>query len=115
MRRKRECTVFRQADYRQLAAEKERPVMVRNRIYKESQGGEDRYEDKPEQVKHREERNRLRAEETKRLGHKPTGDVAHIIPISSKRSDTSNVRVETVRKNRGWRKGESGYKVPKEK
>lgn len=89
--------------------------MVRNRIYKESEGGEDRYEDTAKQVKHREERNRLRAQETKRLGHKPTGDVAHILPVGTGSATSPRVRVETVKKNRGWRKGQSGYRVPTEK
>lgn len=86
--------------------------MVRHRDYQR----EDKYEDKPSQVLHREERNRLRAQETKKLGHKPAGDVAHRLPVGSKGSgNIGNVKVETVKRNRGWRKGESGYKVPVDK
>lgn len=77
---------------------------------------DERYEDTPEQVKHREARNVARAHETKRIGHSPSGDVAHKVPLSGGGANTrSNERVETVKKNRGWRKGESNYRVPKEK
>lgn len=41
-------------------------------------------------------------------------DVAHITALSSGGTNTpGNLKVETVKKNRGWRKGTSGYKVPK--
>lgn len=77
---------------------------------------EDKYENRPDQVRNREARNRARAHETKKLGHSPTGDVAHRVPLSGKGSSgDSNVHVETVKANRGWRKGQSGYKVPTEK
>lgn len=86
--------------------------MVRHRDYQK----EDRYEDRPEQVKNREQRNVARAHETKRIGHPPSGDVAHKVPLSGRGANTNrNIHVETVKKNRGWRKGESNYKVPKEK
>lgn len=74
------------------------------------------YEDSPAQVKHREERNRLRAQETKKLGHAPVGDVAHIKPLAKVgHSDLANTRVESVHKNRSWRKGQKGYAVPIDK
>lgn len=74
------------------------------------------YQGKPEQIKHREERNKARAEETKRLGHKPAGDVAHIRPLAGGGSNSlSNARVESVAKNRSWRGGQKGYKVPVDK
>lgn len=77
---------------------------------------EDRYENKPEQVKHREERNVARAHETKKIGHSPRGDVAHKVPLSGGGANTrGNIHVEKIAKNRGWRKGESNYRVPKEK
>jgi hypothetical protein len=74
---------------------------------------EDVREDTPAQVKHREERNKARAEATKRLGHSPKGDVAHIKPLDrGGRNISSNERVESVARNRGWRKGMKGYYVP---
>jgi hypothetical protein len=77
---------------------------------------DERYEDSPTQVKHREERNLARSHVAKASGKKLSGDVAHFNPLSGGGSNTrSNVHVETVAKNRGWRKGESGYKVPTEK
>lgn len=73
----------------------------------------DAYQGKPEQIKHRAERNKLRAEETKKLGHAPVGDVAHVHSLKSGGTNTlSNARVESVAKNRSWRKGQKGYHVP---
>ena len=77
---------------------------------------DERYEDSPKQVKYREERNVARHHAQKASGKKLSGDVAHRVPLSGGGSNRdSNIHVETVKKNRGWRKGESGYKVPKEK
>jgi putative SOS response-associated peptidase YedK len=77
---------------------------------------EARYEDTPAQIKHREERNQLRAEEAKKLGRAPVGDVAHIRPLESGGVNTlSNARVESVAKNRSWRKGQKKYTVPVDK
>jgi hypothetical protein len=74
---------------------------------------EEHYEDSPAQVKHREERNLLRAHTAKRLGHNPAGDVAHIKPLDREgRNTLGNSRVESVAKNRSWRKGQRGYHVP---
>lgn len=90
--------------------------MVRNRIYSEAKGGEDVREDRPDEIKRREARNLARAHETKRLGRNPAGDVAHIKSLKGKGTNApSNIRVETVKRNRGWRAGESGYKVPIDK
>lgn len=73
------------------------------------------YEEQPEQVKHREERNRARALLSKGHPKSLSGDVAHITPMAKGgRSTPKNLRVETVAKNRGWRKGQKGYNVPKD-
>jgi hypothetical protein len=74
---------------------------------------EDRYEDTPAQIRHREERNLLRAHTAKKLGHAPSGDVAHIKPLAGGGANSlGNSRVESVHKNRSWRKGQRGYTVP---
>jgi hypothetical protein len=74
------------------------------------------YEDTPEQIKHREERNLLRAHTAAKLGHSPVGDVAHISPLAGGGSNSmGNSRVESVNKNRSWRKGQKGYHVPVDK
>ena len=77
---------------------------------------EDRYENTPEQVKHREERNLLRAHTAAKLGHAPLGDVAHIVPLAGGGSNSlGNSRVESVHKNRSWRAGQKKYHVPLDK
>jgi hypothetical protein len=74
------------------------------------------YEERPEQVKHREERNRARALLAKTSGKALSGDVGHIKPLKAGGSNTpGNVHVESIAKNRGWRKGQRGYHVPTEK
>jgi hypothetical protein len=77
---------------------------------------EAKYEDTPAQIAHREDRNRARAAETRRLGRNPVGeDIAHIKPMASGGKGTpGNVRVESVHKNRSWRAGQKGYHVPKD-
>lgn len=78
---------------------------------------DEKYEDSPSQVRHREERNKNRRE-FKASGKVLPGnrDIAHINPLDRGGGNTrSNLKVETVKKNRSWRKGESGYKVPKDK
>jgi len=76
---------------------------------------EDLREDTPTQVRHREERNLLRAHIAKKLGHAPTGDVAHINPLDGGgKNDLTNARVESIHKNRSWRKGMRGYHVPRD-
>ena len=73
------------------------------------------YQGRPEQIKHRAERNQARRDETKKLGHAPQGDVAHIQPLAGGGTNTSrNERVEAVAKNRSWRRGQKGYHVPKD-
>jgi hypothetical protein len=74
------------------------------------------YQGKPEQIKHRAERNAARAAATKSAGHALSGDVAHKVPLDRGGSNTrSNERVETVKKNRSWRRGQTGYHVPDDK
>jgi hypothetical protein len=76
---------------------------------------EDKYEDTPAQVEHRMARNRLRAQMTKKLGHAPAGDVAHINALDNHGSNSlSNAKVESVAKNRSWRAGRKGYSVPRD-
>ena len=79
---------------------------------------DEKYEDSPKQVKHREERNLAHRQFKKASPKALSGnrDVAHIKPLAGDGPNTrANERIETVAKNRGWRKGESGYKVPTEK
>lgn len=68
------------------------------------------YHAKPEQIKKRAMRNQARRElmEDGRV-HKGDGkDVDHKRPLRSGGSNAkSNLRVESVHKNRGWRKGKS--------
>lgn len=74
------------------------------------------YEEQPAQVKHREERNRARAALAKTRSKPLSGDVGHKKPLAGGGSNApSNVHVESVAKNRGWRKGRHGYSVPTEK
>jgi hypothetical protein len=71
------------------------------------------YQGRPEQIKHRSERNEARRAETKKLGHAPQGDVAHITPLAGGGKNTlRNEKVESAAKNRSWRKGQRGYRVP---
>lgn len=70
-----------------------------------------KYESSPIQVKHREERNKARDEMVKKGAVKPGQDVDHKKPLASGGSNApSNQRARSVTANRGWRKGESGYK-----
>ena len=77
----------------------------------------DAYQGKPEQIKHRAERNAAHRAFDKANGAKPvSGDVAHIKALDSGGSNSrSNERVESVAKNRSWRKGQKGYRVPLDK
>lgn len=76
----------------------------------------DAYQGKPEQIKHRAERNEARRAETKKLGHPPVGDVAHIQPLVGGGKNTlANEKVESAKKNRSWRAGMKGYRVPVDK
>ncbi len=76
----------------------------------------DTYQGKPEQIKHRAERNAARREAEK-AGKAVAGkDVAHIKPLAGGGSNKgSNERVESEAKNRSWRRGMTGYKVPIDK
>lgn len=90
--------------------------MSKNPPDKRNYKKEDRYEDSPAQIRHREERNLLRAHMTAKLGHPLHGDVAHINPLAGGGINSlGNARVESVAKNRSWRKGQHGYKVPIDK
>jgi hypothetical protein len=74
------------------------------------------YQGRPEQIKHRAERNEARRAETKKLGHAPSGDVAHITPLAGGGANKlSNERVESAKKNRSWRAGQTKYHVPVDK
>lgn len=72
------------------------------------------YNAKPEMVKRREENNLARAK-MMRAGKVQKGDgkdVAHKVALDNGGSTTdANLKVESAKKNRGWRKT-SGYKVP---
>jgi hypothetical protein len=74
------------------------------------------YQGRPEQIKHRAERNQARRDEAKKLGHAPKGDVAHIRPLAGGGPNAlGNERVESAAKNRSWRRGQRGYNVPVDK
>lgn len=71
------------------------------------------YENTPEQVKHREERNRARARTEKQLGRKLASneDVDHRKPLGAGGSNgPGNTRVVSEHRNTAWRKGQKGYK-----
>jgi hypothetical protein len=69
------------------------------------------YQGTPEQIKHREERNAARRLMIKE-GHAHKGDgkdVGHIHGLKHG-NVSSNLDMETKHYNRGWRRGEKGYK-----
>ena len=74
------------------------------------------YNARPEMVNRREDNNLARAQ-MMRAGKVKKGDgkdVAHIRALDSGGSTSaSNLKVESAKKNRGWRKT-SGYKVPRD-
>ena len=75
-----------------------------------------KYESTPEQKHKRAERNKARRElEREGVVHKGDGkEVDHKRPLGAGGSnDRSNLRAIDAEKNRGWRKGESGYKPKK--
>ena len=81
--------------------------MARVRDYKHEYNS---YHAKPEQVKKRAMRNQARRDLTEEgRVHKGDGkDVDHKRPLRSGGTNAkSNLRVESVQKNRGWRKGKS--------
>ena len=70
------------------------------------------YQGKPEQIKHRAERNAARREmEKKGLAHKGDGkDVGHKKSLRDGGSNKpSNTKMQSVASNRGWRRGKSSY------
>lgn len=73
------------------------------------------YNARPENVKKREANNAARREAIKE-GKVKVGDgkdVAHKVALDNGGGNTpGNTKVQPASKNRGWRKGESGYKVP---
>ena len=74
------------------------------------------YNAKPEIIKRREENNQARYQALKAgKVHKGDGkDVAHVVAMDSGGKTTpGNLKVESAKKNRGWRK-ESGYTVPRD-
>jgi 5-methylcytosine-specific restriction endonuclease McrA len=73
-----------------------------------------KYENQPEQVKKRIERNQARAAVEKKLGHKlPSNvEVDHKKPLGLGGSnDASNLRAISEHRNTAWRRGQKGYKV----
>ena len=73
------------------------------------------YNARPENVNRREDNNRARYQAMKKgLVKKGDGkDVAHKVALDNGGStDTGNLEVQSRSKNRSWRKGQSGYKVP---
>ena len=71
------------------------------------------YESSPQQIKNREARNQARREMEKsgRVKKGDGMDVDHKKPlIEGGTNSTGNLRARSVAANRGWRKGESGYK-----
>lgn len=72
------------------------------------------YQKSPEEVRKRVARNRARREAL-REGVVKKGDgkeIDHKVPLSSGGSvHKSNTRVVDAKKNRGWRKGKSGYEA----
>lgn len=92
-------------------------MVSKNPASKRDYQKEDKREDTPAEVKHREERNKARAYETRRLGAAAVKgkDIAHIKPEAKGGHTTpGNIRVESVAKNRSWRAGRRGYDVPRD-
>jgi 5-methylcytosine-specific restriction endonuclease McrA len=71
------------------------------------------YNARPEQVKKRTMRNQARAEYEKKHGDLPSNvDVNHKKPLdrgTKGANNTTNLEASSQKKNRGWRKGKSGY------
>ncbi len=72
------------------------------------------YNAEPENVKRREANNRARASMIK-AGKAKVGDgkdVAHIVALDNGGATTpGNIKMESRKANRDWRKGQKGYKV----
>lgn len=70
------------------------------------------YDSRPINKKKRAARNKARRMLEREGKVSPGQDVDHIKPLSKGgTSDRSNLRVVSRSKNRGWRKGKSGYSV----
>ncbi len=72
----------------------------------------DAYQGTPEQIKKRAERNKARREMEKKVGAAAIKgkDIDHKKPLDRGGSNAmSNLRVSSVKANRNWRKGKSGY------
>lgn len=72
------------------------------------------YQKSPEEVRKRVARNRVRREALREgLVHKGDGkEIDHKVPLDRGGSTArSNTRVVDAKKNRGWRKGKSGYEA----
>ena len=70
------------------------------------------YQGTPEQIANRSERNKARRAMVKKLGAAAIEgkDIDHIRQLDKGGSNAaSNLRVSSVRANRNWRKGKSGY------
>lgn len=76
------------------------------------------YNNRPERIEAREEANKARYQAL-RDGKVKKGDgkdVAHITALDSGgKTVPGNTKVQSAKANRGWRKGEKGYTVPKAK
>ena len=73
------------------------------------------YNAKPENVNKREKNNAARQAALKAgtVSKGDSKDVAHKIALDNGGGNTpGNTKVQSAKSNRGWRKGESGYKVP---
>ena len=71
------------------------------------------YENQPDQIKNREARNAARRHD-EAAGKQVKGkDVAHVKALANHGARTdANTKLDTITHNRGWRKGQKGYKVP---
>jgi len=71
-----------------------------------------KYHSKPEQIANRSARNQARRAMAKKVGKAALAgkDVGHAKPLDRGGSNAaSNLKVQSVQKNRGWRRGRSGY------
>lgn len=92
-------------------------MVSKNPPWKRHYKKEAAYEDTPQQVRDRELRNKARAQLTKTRGKSipHSLDVAHVVSVEKGGTDRPrNLRIETIKRNRSWRKGQKGYHVPKD-
>lgn len=74
-----------------------------------------KYNARPENVNRREDNNQARYQAMKdgKVKKGDGKDVAHVVALDNGGKNTpENLKVESAKKNRGWRK-EAGYKVPR--